>query len=82
MPPTSDQIREKLLAEIRPYTEDGRAKRDLAAITEQIDLCLTPCKEFNGRVCKLRGTDCKKWIRWAEHLILSTEPCRYFEPQS
>ena len=69
-----------MLAKLRPLLEEGRTKRDLAAITTQLDLCSTPCKEFNGQTCTRRGSACKKWQRWEEFLALTDGACRYFEP--
>jgi hypothetical protein len=68
-PEHRETIKQRMLSGVEPT----------AAITEQLDRCLTPCKEFNGQTCTWRGSACNKWQRWKEFLLLTANPCRHFE---
>ena len=73
-------IKAKMLAELEPTFNRSRCPAcDESQATERLDRCLTPCTEFNGHTCTLRGSDCKKWVRWKEFLALMHEPCRHFQ---
>lgn len=80
-PEHRETIKQRMLAELTPVIESrGAPQFSLAMSTEQLERCLSPCKEFNGQTCTFRGSACKKWQRWKEFLLLTGNPCRYFEP--
>ena len=70
------KIHDKMLTELQSFVDSGNC--DLATVTMQLDLCLAPCKRFDGRTCTLRGSDCKKWQRWKEFLAFTARTCPYF----
>lgn len=78
-----ERTKQKMMGELQSVIDSSDVPQcDKATISEQLDKCLTPCKEFNGRTCTLRGSDCKKWTRWKEFLACTGMPCRNFEPSS
>ena len=79
-PEHRERIKQQMLAELQSVIDSSDVPGcDLATITAQLDQCLTPCKEFNGHTCVLRGSVCKKWQRWKEFLACTGLLCRNFE---
>ncbi len=77
-PEYREAIKQKMLAELQPRIDADQTIRNREAIAAQLDRCLEPCREFDGRVCTLRGTSCKHRKRWFEFLALSADDCRFF----
>ena len=78
-PEHRERIRTRLLAELQKLVDEDRIPNSIPKIATQLDLCLAPCKEFNGQVCNRRGEGCTRSKRWREFLALSDRPCEYFE---
>lgn len=78
-PEHRDRIRTQLLSELQKLADKGRIPNAIPKIAMQLDLCLAPCKEFDGQVCGKRGEGCTRRKRWKEFLALSDRPCEYFE---